>query len=235
MPFHFEDIPSTQLFLKDLVGSDPMLPHLDYALSDLQSGGIARHGRSWISERGNLFLSLWLKNYDLPLTWIPHWMGVSLIGALEKERVPVDRLSLKWPNDLVLDETQKLAGILCEKVGDGIVVGIGVNLLSSPALSDRDTGCIKALAPHLDFKRFNHVLAERLILELKQEPSLEMLTHRYSALSLLKAGRELEWTDLQTQKIGSGSFLHYGKFGELLVLDAGQERALYSEEVKLKL
>ena len=43
---------------------------------------------------------------------------------------------LKWPNDLLLD-AHKLAGILLERQGNRVVIGIGVNLAVAPELPDR--------------------------------------------------------------------------------------------------
>lgn len=34
---------------------------------------------------------------------------------------------LKWPNDVIVED-RKLAGILVEKVEDGLVVGVGLNV-----------------------------------------------------------------------------------------------------------
>ncbi len=48
------------------------------------------------------------------------------------------RLALKWPNDLLIDGA-KLSGILLERTGDAIVIGMGINLASAPDLSDRAT------------------------------------------------------------------------------------------------
>jgi BirA family biotin operon repressor/biotin-[acetyl-CoA-carboxylase] ligase len=45
---------------------------------------------------------------------------------------------LKWPNDVMIG-TAKLAGILLERVGDSVIVGIGVNLASAPKLPERET------------------------------------------------------------------------------------------------
>lgn len=45
-------------------------------------------------------------------------------------------LVLKWPNDLLLDGA-KLSGILLEREGNAVVVGIGVNLASHPDDLDR--------------------------------------------------------------------------------------------------
>ena len=43
---------------------------------------------------------------------------------------------LKWPNDVML-LGKKLAGILLERSGDRVAVGFGVNLGTSPQLTDR--------------------------------------------------------------------------------------------------
>jgi biotin-[acetyl-CoA-carboxylase] ligase BirA-like protein len=224
MPFHFEEIPSTQVFLKELVESGQTLPHLDFALADLQTDGLGRHGRSWISERGNLFLSIWLKGHQLPLTWIPHWVGTALIDSLAMLGLETDRLSLKWPNDLMIDRSRKTAGILCEKVGEGVIAGIGVNLISAPSFSDRDTGSIQMLNSDFNFQGFHLKLA-----------TLPELQKNYDQKSLLKAGQSLSWVDLHTQVKGSGTFLRYGNYGELVVRDHGGERALFSEEIKVTL
>lgn len=44
---------------------------------------------------------------------------------------------LKWPNDVML-LGRKLAGILLERSGDRVVIGLGVNLASAPDLPDRE-------------------------------------------------------------------------------------------------
>ncbi len=45
--------------------------------------------------------------------------------------VPAARLTVKWPNDLLLSG-MKLAGILLERIGEVVVLGFGVNLASHP-------------------------------------------------------------------------------------------------------
>ncbi|XHR99674.1 hypothetical protein ACFB49_12710 [Sphingomonas sp. DBB INV C78] len=53
------------------------------------------------------------------------------------------RITLKWPNDLMLDGA-KLSGILLEAVGDAIVIGFGVNLAHRPEGLDRATASFAA-------------------------------------------------------------------------------------------
>lgn len=45
-------------------------------------------------------------------------------------------LAIRWPNDLVAGDA-KLAGILLERHGDAVVIGIGANLAHHPDLPDR--------------------------------------------------------------------------------------------------
>lgn len=53
-------------------------------------------------------------------------------------------LTLKWPNDLLLDGA-KLSGILLERQEDAVIVGIGVNLAHHPTGLDRP---VTSLAAH---------------------------------------------------------------------------------------
>ncbi|MCH9671520.1 MAG: biotin--[acetyl-CoA-carboxylase] ligase [Gammaproteobacteria bacterium] len=102
-------------------------------LSELQSAGRARRGRSWISPYGkNVYLSVGLR-------WssgLEHAQGLSLaVGVAVAETVSSLGLSgvkLKWPNDVHVDGA-KLAGILIETSSIAhqdpvVVIGIGINV-----------------------------------------------------------------------------------------------------------
>lgn len=67
-------------------------------------------------------------------------------------------LQLKWPNDLLLKDA-KCAGILLERNGDTIVIGIGVNLISAPDLPDRRTACFADHGVEMTRDRFAGALA----------------------------------------------------------------------------
>jgi BirA family biotin operon repressor/biotin-[acetyl-CoA-carboxylase] ligase len=72
--------------------------------------------------------------------------GLALIEALDGA-TPGERLSLKWPNDLLLDGV-KVAGILLERQGDRVVIGFGVNLAAAPQLEDRTAAHLRGrIAP----------------------------------------------------------------------------------------
>ena len=67
-------------------------------------------------------------------------------------------LQLKWPNDLLVDGA-KCSGILLERSGDCVVVGIGVNLASAPDLPDRPTFAFANAGVAIERDRFADALA----------------------------------------------------------------------------
>ena len=68
-------------------------------------------------------------------------------------------LALKWPNDVLLDGA-KLSGILLERAGDAVVVGIGVNLAHYPADIDRRATSLAAHGNAPDPSDFAETLAD---------------------------------------------------------------------------
>jgi BirA family biotin operon repressor/biotin-[acetyl-CoA-carboxylase] ligase len=110
------------------------------AVTDEQTAGRGRSGRSWLAPRGAaLLLSLGFRPAYLAADRL--WRlsaAVSLAMADAAEEVAGLRtgvLRLKWPNDVVVERPEglrKLAGVLGETVAAGTaeqlaVVGIGVN------------------------------------------------------------------------------------------------------------
>jgi len=96
-----------------------------------QSAGSGRLGRAWVSEPGaSIALSLLLrtKANAQDKSWVNFIAGVSMVAAA-KSLAPDADVSLKWPND-VLVEGRKLSGILAQLQPDGsVVLGVGINLL----------------------------------------------------------------------------------------------------------
>ena len=82
-------------------------------------------------------------------------------GAV-KALAPGVGATLKWPNDLLIDGA-KCAGILMERTGNSVVVGIGVNLVSAPELPDRATVSLADKGATVDRDRFAEALAIAMV------------------------------------------------------------------------
>jgi BirA family biotin operon repressor/biotin-[acetyl-CoA-carboxylase] ligase len=104
-------------------------PAFSTVLTEEQTAGRGRLGRTWISRPGeSLALSVMVPTlpHGPALTWIPLLAGACLVEALG--RAGLRRVGLKWPND-VLVEGKKIAGMLCEvHPNGGVIVGVGLNL-----------------------------------------------------------------------------------------------------------
>ncbi|MFD6247842.1 biotin--[acetyl-CoA-carboxylase] ligase [Streptomyces roseolus] len=153
-------VASTGSTNSDLAARAGELPEGAVLVAEEQTSGRGRLDRTWSAPaRSGLFLSVLLKP-DVPahrLGWLPLLTGVAAATGLAKA-AGVD-LSLKWPNDLLVTvdgEERKAGGILAERAGgDGIVVGLGINvslradelpvptagslLLAGAVSTDRDT------------------------------------------------------------------------------------------------
>ena len=113
----------------------------DWLIAGRQTAGRGRKGRGWASPPGNLFASglVSLRPGDPSAPTLALVAAVALADALA-----VSGSTLKWPNDLLVGKA-KLAGILLERQGNQVVVGIGVNLVRHPDLPERPTTSLAAL------------------------------------------------------------------------------------------
>ena len=103
----------------------------DVFTADCQTAGRGRLDHKWHSRPGvNLMMSAVLPVGDLPpdhVSTLPLAVGLALAEGLRAlPGADKTRFALKWPNDL-LAGGKKIAGILCERHGDIVVAGIGVN------------------------------------------------------------------------------------------------------------
>ncbi len=94
-------------------------------ITNHQTAGKGRQGRRWTDGRGGSILMSMGWNIETE-----YCSGVSLVAGLAAvkslKQSGVEGVQLKWPNDILFDAS-KLGGILVEKVGSKLVVGLGLN------------------------------------------------------------------------------------------------------------
>ena len=102
----------------------------DVFTADFQTAGRGRLDHSWHSSAGsNLIMSAVLPVADLPpeqVATLPLVAGLAVALAVERLAAP-RRAEIKWPNDVFFGGC-KVAGVLCERTDDRVVVGLGVNV-----------------------------------------------------------------------------------------------------------
>ncbi len=104
--------------------------HGDVFTARFQRAGRGRIGHQWLSPPGaNVIMSAVLSVAGIPVersASLPIAAGLAVARAVRRF-LPLAPVALKWPND-VLVGGRKIAGILCERSGDNVIVGIGINV-----------------------------------------------------------------------------------------------------------
>jgi BirA family biotin operon repressor/biotin-[acetyl-CoA-carboxylase] ligase len=113
-----------------------------WVVADEQTGGRGRQGRPWSSPQGNLYASLVVPAPEAPALR-SFVAALALADALAE--VAAGELSLKWPNDVLLNGG-KVAGILLEGGPAHLVIGFGVNLIAAPDVADAAFPPVSVLA-----------------------------------------------------------------------------------------
>ena len=132
--FKFKSVTSTNDVAINLIREDQKEIGCVYA--DKQTKGRGTHGNEWVSEKGNLFGSLFFPLKDR----YPPFNEFSIINSIIVSNViqnfcKTQKINLKFPNDIFVNE-KKICGILQEHIilndKKFLIIGIGINIASNP-------------------------------------------------------------------------------------------------------
>jgi len=137
---HLAEVGSTNDWL--LARADA-LPDGHWVRADRQTAGRGRRGRVWNDGAGNFMGSVLVKA-DGPVQQLSFVAALALHDALAGTCGDAARFTLKWPNDVLLDGV-KCSGILLERQGAALVIGIGVNLAHHPDGTERPATSLAAV------------------------------------------------------------------------------------------
>ena len=205
---YFDVVSSTNDIAMELLASGA--PEGTTVLAARQTAGRGRRGRSWFSPDGaGLYVSVVLR--DIQSASVTLLAGVAAAEALRAATgVPVE---LEWPNDLVVAPVErqrhavpraKVGGILSERsqrdgTGAGVVVGIGVNVVSTPypdEIADRASSIASFSGTEVDRGSVLRQLLESLAVwrdRYSADGGVTML-ERWRELSPSSAGSMVAWT-----------------------------------------
>lgn len=224
--YTFEKVSSTNEIAKDYQEGSQI-----QALE--QTKGRGRRARSWISNRGNLYLSFVVhKKYAVNALSLS--MALAVFHAIKAfdEKIEV---KLKWPNDVLL-LGKKVSGILIEREnafekGDKLIIGIGVNLISSPkegliynAISLKEAG----IGPSLEELKEKVSGFVSLYLQKIEEGKEDEIIKEFSALSF-KKGEKITLHAPQGKK--EGRYVGLTKEGALKLEINEKEEIFYVGDV----
>jgi BirA family biotin operon repressor/biotin-[acetyl-CoA-carboxylase] ligase len=126
-------IDSTNSFLKELAQTST-LENYTIVVAKEQKKGRGQQDSSWVSEpHKNLITSIYITNLELEIKhhkYLNFAISLAIYEVLSTHKV--NRLSIKWPND-ILSVNKKICGILIENTIKGrkihnSIIGIGLNV-----------------------------------------------------------------------------------------------------------
>lgn len=127
-----ETVASTNDYLSARSGEESVA-EFTVVVTTTQTAGRGRLDRAWEAPPGtSLAVSVLLHPHETGLHsdlygWLPLAAGLAMSRAVQ-QLVPERNVTVKWPNDVLVDG-KKVCGILCELSPQGsVVVGAGVNL-----------------------------------------------------------------------------------------------------------
>ncbi len=208
-----------------------------------QTAGRGRRGRDWVSKPGNLFATFLVTVPVEPATaaQVSFVTALALYDTCASFLPPNADISLKWPNDLLL-EHKKVAGILLETVPctepekTALAIGCGVNLQHAPGQTMHATTWLNAhMETQLSPDRFLDNLAPCLNQRLAQWKNgqgfdliakawQERASHMGKLVSLTSASQTI-----------TGRFLALADDGALVLeLTDGSQKHFHAGDVSLR-
>jgi BirA family biotin operon repressor/biotin-[acetyl-CoA-carboxylase] ligase len=130
--YHFYEVDSTNLFASRLIAHGTTIPEGTDIVTESQSAGRGRLGRTWHSEReAGIYFSMVLFPKAPPSLAPLFTLGTAVAMHNAIERYSGLDIDIKWPNDLLIGR-QKICGILSEIQAEvdlvkTMIIGVGLN------------------------------------------------------------------------------------------------------------
>ena len=124
----FKSVKSTNDIAIKLIRKEKVHPTLIF--SEIQTKGRGTMGKKWISQKGNLFISIFFEIDQKRINFKQFAILNAFLLRKLLSKFISKKIKIKWPNDL-LYKKEKISGILQEVITynqkNYLIVGIGVN------------------------------------------------------------------------------------------------------------
>ena len=200
-----------------------------------QNNGKGRSGKVWISRKGDLTCSF-LINQSISFKDIGkiNIIFVNILFNFFKNFNTSISIKYKWPNDIQINN-RKISGILIETFSnykniESFIVGIGVNLISSPAIESNKTISLAKLNIKIEPIDAFFLLQKEVISFFKEFNKLNFLSLSKN-LNLNFYDNKKELNINLKNNIVKGTFKEINTRGELILntLDKRNQKISYGE------
>ena len=205
-------------------------------LSDIQTSGRGRLNNIWKSKYGNIFLTMKM----FPEKKIKNYFELSILSCLAIRKTiknySIDNVFFKWPNDIYINKS-KVGGILIESDTDGkntfCLVGIGINLSSSPNIKKYKTTFLQKHNKSINKEEFVKLLIENIIYfyhKWNNNKNLKLI-EQYKK-SLMYIGKKIVININENNSI-NGKFIDLTKEGYLIIKKNNKNKIILSGSMDL--
>lgn len=218
---------STNTRLKEWARAGKIAPPF-LLTADCQTAGRGRLGRRFVSPAGTgLYMSLLVQPPEgAESGLITVLAAVAVCRALEGlTGLP---MKIKWVNDIFF-RGRKVCGILAERVEQGVIVGIGVNLKTPPGGFPPEAGAAGALDREIDRFQLAGAIAGRFLEALPRLPDPAVIADYRARMPLI--GHTIRYTRGGVEK--SALAVGVAEDGGLMIREDGEETVLRTGEVTL--
>lgn len=210
-------------------------------MAEVQTAGRGRRGRTWETPFAKtIALSLGI-SIDKPassVSCLSLVVGVAVADALNS--VGVDRVQLKWPNDVLLDGG-KVGGILTELVLPAqpveVVIGIGINIGSASTVRNVVDYPVADVCDYVDGRVRNRLVAElinNVVLQCRRFEDGGFASTRERWMDLDAFSQQSVVVTSPSEQI-RGRAVGLGSNGELLIqTESGTMREIIGGDVSLR-
>lgn len=205
---HFDEIDSTNTYL---INNHDNLSDLTICEADYQSQGKGREDRTWLANKNeNVMFSILIKDKELLEQYNALSMLIALLVRNYLSSLEIDNVSIKWPNDVYVND-KKICGILLQgQLPNYLVIGVGINVnqtifdgeyRTSPTSVALETNQIMDLKA---FKKGLYIFIDEKLDLFKKglyEPLNEIRKYNYLKGKVTKQGEILDINDDYSLKV----------------------------------
>ena len=130
-------VQSTNNIALKLIKRKKLKPTLITSL--VQTNGKGTMGKKWISQKGNLFISIFFEINQKRINFKQYALLNAYLFQNIIKKFTKKKIDIKWPNDLMVKK-EKICGILQEIIDINsktfLIVGAGINTNTSPIIKN---------------------------------------------------------------------------------------------------
>lgn len=229
---HFKEIESTQQYLKQELSSLIKGNTQILISTDRQTHGIGRKDNHWVDSDGSIAFSCLMPSTE-KLSLVPLWLSLTLKDFFKRNFDT--EIQLKWPNDLYFKE-KKCGGVICHKVDDFIIVGIGINLIGKPQKIYDNLNQVGHLEIDINIlpKNFKEEIPLQIYHHITNSPFIAEEIPEHFKDQCLFMGKMVKISD--ETDVTQGKFVGIGEWGEALVKDESSDNVnkIYNGSMRIK-